>query len=65
MPHDVALPVFGIQSTQVSRQGDTTDVSFEIGAEAAGAFPYYCTVIGHRQAGMEGRLVVGDEPGSE
>lgn len=37
--------------------GRVVDITFT--AEQSGEYVFYCTVAGHRQAGMEGRLVVG------
>lgn len=58
MPHDVAIDELGIKSAMITSKGDTTSVVFE--ATEAGQFSYYCTVAGHRQAGMEGTLVVSE-----
>lgn len=33
-------------------------VSMTFKAGKSGVYPYLCTVAGHRQAGMEGRLVI-------
>jgi plastocyanin len=38
--------------------GETATGGFEVGDEP-GTYTYYCAVAGHRDAGMEGRLVVG------
>lgn len=64
MPHDVALPDYGVQTPQVSGHRDSRAVTFEIGEGITGEFPYFCTVMSHRQAGMEGRLIVDEEYGS-
>jgi nitrite reductase (NO-forming) len=56
MPHDFASPELKAQTTIVSAKGKTTDVVFE--TKDTGEFAYYCTVPGHRQAGMEGKLIV-------
>jgi nitrite reductase (NO-forming) len=56
MPHDFAIPDLNAQTAMVIIKGQTTDVVFETGN--AGEFAYYCTVSGHRQAGMEGKLIV-------
>jgi nitrite reductase (NO-forming) len=56
MPHDLAIPELDVQSSMVTAKGQTADVVFEI--SATGEFAYYCTISGHRQAGMEGRLIV-------
>lgn len=37
--------------------GRVADITFT--PEQSGEYVFYCTVAGHRQAGMEGRLVVG------
>ena len=37
--------------------GETATGGFEVGDEA-GTYTYYCSVSGHREAGMEGELVV-------
>lgn len=56
MPHDFFLPDLNTQTSMVTAIGQTADVVFEI--SDSGEFVYYCTVTGHRQAGMEGRLIV-------
>jgi nitrite reductase (NO-forming) len=56
MPHDLAVPDLGVKTAMTMAKDDTAEVEFEAGA--AGSYVYYCTVSGHRQAGMEGRLVV-------
>jgi len=55
--HDIAFPEFNAQSDQVTRQGASTTAVFR--ADQEGEFFYFCTIPGHRQAGMEGLLVVG------
>ncbi|HSJ54971.1 MAG TPA: copper-containing nitrite reductase [Anaerolineae bacterium] len=57
--HDVAFPDFRAQSEQVMGQGSSTTTAFR--ADQEGEFFYFCTVPGHRQAGMEGLLVVGGD----
>lgn len=58
MPHDLAIPDLNAQTTMITAKGQTVDVVFEI--REVGEFTYYCTVPGHRQAGMEGRLIVSE-----
>jgi nitrite reductase (NO-forming) len=58
MPHDFAIPDLNAQTTMVTAKGQTTDLVFE--PNNTGLFAYYCTVPGHRQAGMEGRLIVSE-----
>ncbi len=57
--HNIALPDFGVDSPHVDGQGNSITVSFV--ADKSGTFPYYCNLPGHRQAGMEGKLVVGGD----
>ncbi len=57
--HDVAFPEFSAKSEEVMRQGASTTIVFRANQE--GEFFYFCTVPGHRQAGMEGLLMVGSE----
>ncbi len=56
--HDVVAPDFQAKSDQVSGKGSSTVMAFR--ADKAGEFYYWCSVPGHRAAGMEGRLVVGE-----
>ena len=56
MPHDLAIPDLNVQTAMMTGKGQTAEVVFEI--SAAGEFAYYCTVSGHRQAGMEGNFIV-------
>ncbi len=54
--HDIVLPDQNVASQHVAGKGAGTTVAFR--ATAAGEFVYFCSLPGHRQAGMEGRVVV-------
>ncbi|QLQ04660.1 MAG: hypothetical protein HZY76_00165 [Anaerolineae bacterium] len=54
--HDLALPGLGRQTPLVMGKESVTALTFT--AEASGVYTYLCSVSGHRQAGMEGRLLV-------
>lgn len=56
--HDIGLPDFDAVSDSIAGKGNQTQLIFK--ADREGVFAYYCTIPGHRQAGMEGKLVVGD-----
>lgn len=56
--HDWAVPQLGAATEQVAGKDKETVLLFKAGV--TGSYAYYCTVPGHRQAGMEGRLIVGD-----
>ncbi len=58
--HNLSLPDFSLQSGDVFKQGDQVVVKFKVDQE--GIFPYFCAIPGHRAAGMEGRLIVGNPP---
>ncbi len=55
--HDVAMPDLNVASSRVQGKGISTTVSFRV--EKEGSFAYFCTVPGHRAAGMEGQFIVG------
>jgi nitrite reductase (NO-forming) len=55
--HNLFLDEFGVASQDVVQIGQETRVTFTAGEP--GTYPYYCSVPGHRLAGMEGFLVVG------
>jgi nitrite reductase (NO-forming) len=56
--HDITFPDFDAHSDHLRGLGSQTMVQFI--ATKSGQFPYYCTISGHRMAGMEGIVVVGD-----
>jgi nitrite reductase (NO-forming) len=58
--HDVVFPDQRTQSPRVTGRGASTTIAFR--AEAAGDFVYYCSVPGHRLAGMEGQFLVTPQP---
>lgn len=60
IPHDIAFPNFGTKSALVSSKGETSEVSFDINEDQIGTYAYFCTQPGHRQAGQEGQLIVGE-----
>jgi nitrite reductase (NO-forming) len=54
--HDLTIDVLGLHSDHVVTKGESSTVAFR--AETPGRYAYYCTLPGHRQAGMEGVLLV-------
>jgi putative membrane-bound dehydrogenase-like protein len=61
MVHDIAIEKLGVKSAQILDRGVSTSVTFV----AKASDTYYCTVPGHREAGMQGRLEVSDAPRAE
>jgi nitrite reductase (NO-forming) len=55
--HDIVFDQIGARSEHVSGQGNSVSVEFM--PESEGTFTYYCSIPGHRQAGMEGKFIVG------
>src|SRR5262245_22600691 len=58
MVHDIALETLNLKSPQILDKAATTSITFK----ADQSDSYYCTVPGHRLAGMEGRLDVSERP---
>ena len=56
--HDIALETLKIRSAQILDRGASASVTFT----AKVSDTYYCTIPGHRVAGMEGRIEVADAP---
>ncbi len=55
--HDIVAPDFNAKSDIIAKTGASTTLVFR--ATKTGAFAYYCSIPGHRAAGMEGRIEVG------
>ena len=57
VPHDISLEGDGVNERgEVVSNGGVSQVSADL---QAGEYTFYCSVTGHRQAGMEGTLTVG------
>ena len=54
--HDLVFPEFKAATDRVNRKGASSVTVFR--ANQAGEFAYFCSLPGHRQAGMEGKIVV-------
>ncbi|MDA0652718.1 MAG: copper-containing nitrite reductase [Proteobacteria bacterium] len=54
--HDIVLLDQGVQSQHVVNKGSSTTIAFRAKAGADSA--YFCSIPGHRQAGMEGKFTV-------
>ena len=54
--HDIVLPDQDARSPRVTGKGASTTIAFR--AAKSGDSVYFCSVPGHRQAGMEGQFVV-------
>jgi nitrite reductase (NO-forming) len=55
--HDIVAPDFNAKSDVITTIGASTVLVFR--ATKTGGFAYYCSIPGHRAAGMEGRLEIG------
>jgi nitrite reductase (NO-forming) len=58
MPHDFVAPELGVKSATVSTQGGATRVVFAPRPNPVGTYTYFCSIAGHRQAGMAGQIIV-------
>ena len=58
--HDLVLPDQNVQSGRVVGKGASTTISFLV--DRTGDFVYYCSVPGHRLAGMQGEFIVSARP---
>lgn len=58
MPHDIKLEKLGIQSKTILEKGDSTSIQFR--AETGDI--YFCTIPGHRIAGMVGKFSIVEGP---
>lgn len=58
--HDIAFPDQNSRSPRVTGKGASTTIAFRAGQ--SGDFLYFCSVPGHRLAGMEGKFVVTPKP---
>jgi len=58
--HDVVLPDQDAKSPRITGRGASTTIAFR--ATRAGDFLYFCSVPGHRLAGMEGKFLVTPRP---
>ena len=54
-PHDVTFEELGDETVAAAPGGDTEEGTAEL---EPGTYTYYCSVPGHREAGMEGTLTV-------
>jgi nitrite reductase (NO-forming) len=54
--HDISFPDFNATSEHVVGQGSTVTLSFRV--DKGGDFDYFCTLPGHREAGMEGKFSI-------
>jgi nitrite reductase (NO-forming) len=54
--HDIVIDEFDAATPVFGEIGQEESIQFTV--DQSGTFFYYCSVSGHRQAGMEGQLVV-------
>ena len=58
MAHDLTIPAFDAKTPLISARGSEAQTTFLVTEGQEGTYDYFCTLAGHRQAGMEGRLFV-------
>jgi nitrite reductase (NO-forming) len=56
--HDITVPDFKASSNQLNTKGASTTIVFR--ADKKGEFKYICSLPGHVQAGMIGKILVGE-----
>lgn len=54
--HDLVIDQYAVRTSRVIRKSASSTVSFT--ADKMGEFVYFCSVPGHREAGMEGKIHV-------
>ncbi len=54
--HGLVVSEYELKTQILYSKGDTATLGFS--ADTRGRFPYYCSVGGHRNLGMEGTLIV-------
>ena len=54
--HNISFPDFNSTSANVVGKGSSTTIEFTV--DKGGKYSYFCTIPGHRQAGMEGKFEV-------
>jgi nitrite reductase (NO-forming) len=57
--HDISFPDFNATSEHVVGKGSSKSITFLV--DKGGSFSYFCTLPGHREAGMEGNFKVSGE----
>jgi nitrite reductase (NO-forming) len=57
--HDLVIDEFGVHSPHLTQVEETYMVDFVV--DRPGEFTYYCSIPGHREIGMLGKLVVSGE----
>jgi nitrite reductase (NO-forming) len=55
--HNLTIDEFKVSTGDLANLNDQAGITFAV--PDAGEFVYYCAIVGHRQAGMFGKLVVG------
>jgi nitrite reductase (NO-forming) len=58
--HDIVFPDQNAKSRRVTGKGASTTIAFRV--TQAGDYSYYCSVPGHRLAGMDGKFIVTPRP---
>jgi len=58
MLHDLVIDEFNVATDQFADRDAQDSITFTV--DKIGEYVYYCSVPGHRQAGMWGKLVVGE-----
>lgn len=61
--HDLTIDEFDAQTPQIGQPGQLAILTFTV--EEEGEYVYYCSMPGHRQAGMWGTLRVGEPAAQE
>lgn len=59
MLHDLTIDPFDVQTAGLLNKGERDTITFV--ADKSGSFEYYCSIPGHKQAGMVGTIVVEGE----
>jgi nitrite reductase (NO-forming) len=57
--HNISFPDFNVTSENVVVKGSSATIEFQV--DKGGNFSYFCTIPGHREAGMEGKFEVAGE----